>query len=1218
MPQLKSSNEDPPEIDWSPPEYATEANNDDEWSPPEYAQAVKVEEPKKSVFSRVISALKPAERIHPGGKVIDIQKEDIGNPSSEERIKAVNELKDPGEGTYFRDHPDLKQDDSMSRFLSGVASVPKQLYNTVNEIGRKGSEQLRQGNIPGAFRTAISPLMGPIDTVNEFLVRRARGEQTPGISKDEAREEGAAQILSAAGLPGKEAIEAYKKGDYASLAGMGLTASVVAGAFHKLGSESSVKTERELPVRQTGKLSNRLTDTTPQQDSVAIAQTREGVPRTPANISIETGIPKASIRRTISEIRQKTNSSQEESLPVRQTINDYIKSNPEAKMSDIEDFVKTVQTPERTAAIEESQSQSIYDKFREDNLAREMEERDRLRGTPEDVSHSPTAQEVERRRLSAIGGEEQTPTEQSSEEIQKPNFVNPFEKPTQESELATKLSSYGEGSILPSNSRPTELNLEQEWIPPSYAEEKVSGQPKAEFLALNEQKEPMYNIVENGKRYTFTGPDELTKRGINIPETPKDAIPMRGSDIRDKMLAEKAGKEWKPPEYARSVERGEETKREEIPEFEKSTTLKGKLQELEDAAHERIKQRGTFSGKRLLSGLPVDDLADLAIIGATKIARGIVKFSDWSEEMISHFGESVKPHLREIFNAAKDKHSEFTGGAVRKLFNSMIEAKGANLEQQGINKAEQAKRFAAFEGVREEGAIGAAKSLSKLKGQFEKVNPGEGINLNEDESNLLFTTIKRSNISTPEKARAYTALNALFNGDRVPQQNELKILDKIFGKYMKKVSGPGASGGYDIESFGKGEFEKAGEKLSKKPDDYLTKLANFSSKTTRTVLGFHVPGTALSFHGFNEAIRNTLFGPNPNPFQAAKRFGEASYYLIRPGKAQEFLDINMEDLGKAIEEGGLKAHTGDIGISPMFKGSNIITKGINALSNPKPLFGQVIPALKLKSYQGLLAQYEKAGIAHNIAAKTAGEATNNIFGGLNLRELERSPNTQKLFRIAALAPDWLESNVRLGKGMFNSIKNPTNPKNKVYMTGIVNFLGSYIALNVLNAINNDGKFAFQNDVGHEFDIAIGRDSSGRIRYFAPYGTAMDMVRIPLEIGHAAIEGNLGKGFSDLRSRASEPLQFLTDLATNTDYAGRALYDKNKYGKPIPKLEQMENIVGDAAGHFLPIGAESGVNLAQGKISPEQFASQVLQLPMKYKFPERNPMTLKIRKSGKLH
>ena len=79
------------------------------------------------------------------------------------------------------------------------------------------------------------------------------------------------------------------------------------------------------------------------------------------------------------------------------------------------------------------------------------------------------------------------------------------------------------------------------------------------------------------------------------------------------------------------------------------------LNRLETAARERLQQRGTFSGKRLTAGLPIDDLADLVVIGAVKIAKGTVKFSRWSAEMVADHGEAIRPHLQTLYGKAKAK-----------------------------------------------------------------------------------------------------------------------------------------------------------------------------------------------------------------------------------------------------------------------------------------------------------------------------------------------------------------------------------------------------------------------------------------------------------------------------------------------------------------------------------------------------------------------------------
>jgi hypothetical protein len=81
-------------------------------------------------------------------------------------------------------------------------------------------------------------------------------------------------------------------------------------------------------------------------------------------------------------------------------------------------------------------------------------------------------------------------------------------------------------------------------------------------------------------------------------------------------------------------------------------TLSERLDAQAQAAMERLRKRGTFNGTRLNAGLPADDLADMAIWGAAKIAKGVVDFAEWSRQMLSDFSEAVRPHLEEIYRAA--------------------------------------------------------------------------------------------------------------------------------------------------------------------------------------------------------------------------------------------------------------------------------------------------------------------------------------------------------------------------------------------------------------------------------------------------------------------------------------------------------------------------------------------------------------------------------------
>ena len=83
----------------------------------------------------------------------------------------------------------------------------------------------------------------------------------------------------------------------------------------------------------------------------------------------------------------------------------------------------------------------------------------------------------------------------------------------------------------------------------------------------------------------------------------------------------------------------------------------------EQAAKDRIADY--FKGTRLNSGLPVDLIADLTIVGASKIARGAVDIAEWSTLMVKEYGETIRPHLQEIYDKSKqtinEKMEQFAG-----------------------------------------------------------------------------------------------------------------------------------------------------------------------------------------------------------------------------------------------------------------------------------------------------------------------------------------------------------------------------------------------------------------------------------------------------------------------------------------------------------------------------------------------------------------------------
>jgi predicted RNA methylase len=70
-----------------------------------------------------------------------------------------------------------------------------------------------------------------------------------------------------------------------------------------------------------------------------------------------------------------------------------------------------------------------------------------------------------------------------------------------------------------------------------------------------------------------------------------------------------------------------------------------------EAARQRIRERAG----RLNAGIDPTLLADYAEIGASHLAHMGLDFAKWSDAMITEFGDTVKPHLKKIFEASQRK-----------------------------------------------------------------------------------------------------------------------------------------------------------------------------------------------------------------------------------------------------------------------------------------------------------------------------------------------------------------------------------------------------------------------------------------------------------------------------------------------------------------------------------------------------------------------------------
>ena len=85
---------------------------------------------------------------------------------------------------------------------------------------------------------------------------------------------------------------------------------------------------------------------------------------------------------------------------------------------------------------------------------------------------------------------------------------------------------------------------------------------------------------------------------------------------------------------------------------EAASAFREPIEDMGQAALSRILARGSLTGERA-AAMPIDDITDMAIYGASKIARGVTDFNDWSKQMAKELGakkySQLRPNLEKIW-----------------------------------------------------------------------------------------------------------------------------------------------------------------------------------------------------------------------------------------------------------------------------------------------------------------------------------------------------------------------------------------------------------------------------------------------------------------------------------------------------------------------------------------------------------------------------------------
>lgn len=393
----------------------------------------------------------------------------------------------------------------------------------------------------------------------------------------------------------------------------------------------------------------------------------------------------------------------------------------------------------------------------------------------------------------------------------------------------------------------------------------------------------------------------------------------------------------------------------------------------------------------------------------------------------------------------------------------------------------------------------------------------------------------------------------------------------------------------------------------KAPNRFLKAWADAAGAAKNSVLSVGIPGTAINPHFFNILPREVLSELSLSPARAPLEIGRFLTYTLVPKLARNYIEAHLEEAMPLLRN-GMSFSTEDMSLRELDAGTGILGragKGAQAIGKMLHntfggnMFGGLLPATKMNMGLRLQAAYEKSGMASDDAARQAADDVNTVFGGINVESLGRSKDWQNFLRATILAPDYAETNVRLGSRLASGVFKPGSKNFNLYGRFAYWLVGAYAVANIVNYMNT-GKWMYQNDPTHSFDIATGQDAKGKTRYFKVFGTGIDFARLPAQFITALVEGNGNEAVASIRDRLSTLLGPALSLVSNTDYRGDPIFGNDRYGKPQSGAQQAINFFDNTIGSELPGSISSLTDYAAGRTSTEQLATQSAGLPLSYK------------------
>jgi hypothetical protein len=328
-------------------------------------------------------------------------------------------------------------------------------------------------------------------------------------------------------------------------------------------------------------------------------------------------------------------------------------------------------------------------------------------------------------------------------------------------------------------------------------------------------------------------------------------------------------------------------------------------------------------------------------------------------------------------------------------------------------------------------------------------------------------------------------------------------------------------------------------------------LLGAGSKLKQTLLSLS------PFHMVQEALRGIMVGVNPfhitgPDILSGERINPAdpnSPTIIRKAVENGFTTgtdyKSLQEHSEGLSSGG--------GILDKIPGvGKVIGNSLNFYQDF--LFRRYIPALKARSVELMYHEYQRLHPDWSVdrIAKAAATHTNEAFGGINWRAMGRSATTQDWGRLIALAPDWLESEMRSGARLFNKDEGSLGRAQVAKMA-----LGLWGIARVLNLLTTGNPH-----LEAPFGLAT-KNKEGKETLFS-------IRTLPTDLLHAASDP---VGF--IKGRLSPTVRLGTELVTQRDQYGRKLQPqdlwvdvfRNMSPIPLQSLGQAMSGTGPEVGNI---------------------------------------------------